>query len=124
MAGLRRGPGPKAEASVFEGLGNKLDEFLKFNERGILNDAGTVNKETADAKALAEYEALWPVAGPLETEGQEDLDSKFGTGRQTFTQTENEISCLGQGDARRSSKTLSRGLIKMAIAHYHETRIG
>lgn len=36
----------------------KLDEFLRFNERGVLPDAGSVSKKTADAKALAEYEGF------------------------------------------------------------------
>ncbi len=34
----------------------KLDEFLAFNERRVLPGAGTVSKESADAKAQAEYE--------------------------------------------------------------------
>jgi len=35
---------------------NKLDEFLRFNERGILPDAGTVSRKAADEKAGREYE--------------------------------------------------------------------
>jgi len=34
----------------------KLDEFLQFNERGVLPDAGTVSREAADEKAIQEYE--------------------------------------------------------------------
>src|SRR3989339_197252 len=34
----------------------KLDAFLKFNERDILEHAGTVTKEVADALALEHYE--------------------------------------------------------------------
>ena len=34
----------------------KLDEFLKFNERDVLGNAGSVSREDADEKALAEYE--------------------------------------------------------------------
>ena len=34
----------------------KLDEFLKFNDRRVLQHAGTVSKESADAHAEAEYE--------------------------------------------------------------------
>ena len=34
----------------------KLDDFLRFNERGVLPDAGTVSRETADNKAASEYE--------------------------------------------------------------------
>ena len=36
----------------------KLDEFLRFNERRVLPDAGSVSKTTADAKALAEFEGF------------------------------------------------------------------
>ena len=34
----------------------KLDEFLKFNDRRILPDAGSVSREAADEKAIEEYE--------------------------------------------------------------------
>ena len=34
----------------------RLDEFLRFNERGILPDAGKVSREEADAIAEEEYE--------------------------------------------------------------------
>ena len=34
----------------------KLDDFLKFNDRQVLPDAGKVSKKAADAKAHAEYE--------------------------------------------------------------------
>lgn len=34
----------------------KLDAFLKFNERDILNSAGKVSQEVAEALALGEYE--------------------------------------------------------------------
>lgn len=33
----------------------KLDQFLQFNVRDVLQGAGTVSKKTADAKAQAEY---------------------------------------------------------------------
>jgi hypothetical protein len=36
----------------------KLDEFLEFNERRVLPDAGSVSKADADARAEAEYEAF------------------------------------------------------------------
>jgi len=35
----------------------KLDDFLRFNERRVLPDAGKVSKEQAEAKADEEYEA-------------------------------------------------------------------
>ena len=34
----------------------KLDEFLKFNEREVLPDAGKMRKDTADDQAQAEYD--------------------------------------------------------------------
>ena len=34
----------------------KLNEFLRFNERAVLGDRGSVSKPTADAHAEAEYE--------------------------------------------------------------------
>lgn len=34
----------------------KLDEFLRFNERAVLGDAGKVRREDADEKALGEFE--------------------------------------------------------------------
>lgn len=36
----------------------KLDEFLRFNERAVLGDAGTVSQEAAELKAGREYEAF------------------------------------------------------------------
>lgn len=35
---------------------NKLDDFLKFNDRTVLNNAGSVSKKQADEKAGAEFE--------------------------------------------------------------------
>lgn len=34
----------------------KLDEFLRFNDRDVLSDAGSISKKAADEKARAEYE--------------------------------------------------------------------
>ncbi len=36
--------------------GAKLDDFLRFNERGVLPNAGKVSRKVADAHAEAEYE--------------------------------------------------------------------
>jgi hypothetical protein len=36
----------------------KLDEFLRFNERGVLPDGGKVTRDEADRMALGEYEAF------------------------------------------------------------------
>lgn len=51
----------------------KLDEFLKFNDRAVLPDAGSVSREEADRKAQAEYQ-LFAVRrrAVLEAQGQED----------------------------------------------------
>ncbi len=34
----------------------RLDEFLRFNERNVLPNAGNVSRDEADAKATEEYE--------------------------------------------------------------------
>ncbi len=34
----------------------KLDEFLRFNDRYVLPDAGSVSKQTADEHAAVQYE--------------------------------------------------------------------
>ena len=34
----------------------ELNEFLRFNERAVLGDKGSVSKTTADARAETEYE--------------------------------------------------------------------
>lgn len=36
----------------------KLDEFLRFNERDVLPHAGHVTRETADRKATSEYDTF------------------------------------------------------------------
>lgn len=36
----------------------KLDDFLSFNERNVLSDAGSISHDAADDKAHAEYEAF------------------------------------------------------------------
>jgi len=36
----------------------RLDDFLRFNERAVLPDAGRVTREAADRKAAEEYEAF------------------------------------------------------------------
>jgi hypothetical protein len=36
----------------------KLDEFLRFNDREVLENAGSVSREEADGRAAAEYEAF------------------------------------------------------------------
>ena len=38
-----------------------LESYLKFQERDILPDAGSISHEEAEAKALAEYEKFWRI---------------------------------------------------------------
>lgn len=35
---------------------SKLDEFLRFNDREVLHNAGSISKKDADEKANAEYD--------------------------------------------------------------------
>lgn len=51
----------------------KLDEFLRFNERGVLPDAGRMSREQADGLAQAEYERFAARRREaLEAEGERD----------------------------------------------------
>lgn len=34
----------------------RLDDFLRFNDRNVLPDAGSISREDADARALQEYD--------------------------------------------------------------------
>jgi hypothetical protein len=53
----------------------KLDEFLVFNERGVLQDKGAVSKSDADARAEAEYQAFAAHRRELaEAEGERALE--------------------------------------------------
>jgi hypothetical protein len=52
----------------------KLDEFLRFNDRGVLPDAGRVSRETADEQAEREYEQFAERRRHvLETQAEQDL---------------------------------------------------
>jgi hypothetical protein len=52
----------------------KLDEFLRFNERAVLADAGTVSREVAELKAKAEYDSFAANRrAQKEAEGEQDL---------------------------------------------------
>lgn len=54
----------------------KLDQFLQFNDRDVLQGAGTVSKKTADAKAQAEYVQFAEQKRRLkEAEGKKDIAS-------------------------------------------------
>lgn len=54
----------------------KLDQFLQFNDRDVLQGAGTVSKKTADEKAQAEYIQFAEQQRRLkEAEGEKDIVS-------------------------------------------------
>src|SRR5262249_36536896 len=51
----------------------KLDEFLRFNERAVLPDAGSISRVEADARAEAEYEQFTERRRALrEAEGEQE----------------------------------------------------
>ncbi|MGF6566351.1 virulence RhuM family protein [Kosakonia cowanii] len=53
---------------------DKLDQFLQFNDREVLHDAGKITKKIADDKALAEYSRFTEQQRRLkETEGEKDI---------------------------------------------------
>ncbi|MFT2798877.1 virulence RhuM family protein [Serratia sp. N21D137] len=53
----------------------KLDQFLQFNDRDVLQGAGTVSKKAADEKAQAEYVQFAEQQRRLkEAEGEKDID--------------------------------------------------
>lgn len=52
----------------------KLDQFLAFNEREVLQGAGKISKKQADAKAEAEYERYMAAQRQIkEQQGEEDI---------------------------------------------------
>ncbi len=58
----------------------KLDEFLRFNERAVLPDAGRVSREVADERAQAEYERLAQRRRELaEAQGEAEMRKAFET---------------------------------------------
>lgn len=52
----------------------KLDDFLRFNERGVLPDVGAVSRESADEKAGEQYE-LFSARRRAEVEARAELDA-------------------------------------------------
>jgi|SRR5690554_1173253 len=53
---------------------DKLDQFLQFNDRDVLQGAGTISKQQADEKALAEYAQFAEQQRRLkEAEGERDI---------------------------------------------------
>ncbi len=54
----------------------KLDQFLQFNDRDVLSDAGQVSKQQADERALAEYQRFDEQRRLLrEQQGEQDIDA-------------------------------------------------
>ena len=52
----------------------KLDDFLRFNERNVLPDAGRVTREEADRKAQQQYDLFAQRRrAELEAKGEADL---------------------------------------------------
>jgi len=57
---------------------DKLDDFLLFNDRAVLSNAGRVSKKQADAKAAAEYEQFAEVRRVTkEAEAEKDYLSQL-----------------------------------------------
>jgi hypothetical protein len=59
----------------------KLDDFLRFNDRGVLSDAGQVSRETADEKASREYKKFSErrreaIEAQTEADGIKELESR------------------------------------------------
>jgi len=53
----------------------KLDDFLRFNERAVLPDAGSVSRDDAERKVLQEFELFSERRRSLaEAEGEKELD--------------------------------------------------
>ena len=61
---------------------DKLDQFLQFNDRDVLQGAGKVSKKQADAKAETEYERHAATQRQLkEQQGESDIAELLAIGR-------------------------------------------
>ena len=57
----------------------KLDQFLQFNDREVLQGAGKISKKQAEAKALAEYERFQTALREIrEQQGAHDIAELLG----------------------------------------------
>ncbi len=66
---------------------DKLNEFLRFNERAVLGDKGRVTKGVADARAEAEYkEFAVRRRAMLEAEGERDSQTALEQAAKTLPQ--------------------------------------
>ncbi len=60
----------------------KLDQFLQFNDRNVLQGAGTISKKQADEKAEAEYERYAAAQRAIkEQQGENDIAELLDFGR-------------------------------------------
>ena len=60
----------------------KLDQFLQFNDRNVLQGAGTISKKQADEKAAAEYERYAAAQRAIkEQQGEHDIAELLDFGR-------------------------------------------
>ena len=60
----------------------KLDQFLQFNDRNVLEGAGTISKKQADEKAAAEYERYAAAQRAIkEQQGENDIAELLDFGR-------------------------------------------
>ena len=60
----------------------KLDQFLQFNDRNVLQGAGTISKKQADEKAAAEYERYAAAQRAIkEQQGENDIAELLDFGR-------------------------------------------
>lgn len=57
---------PAMEQVFLRGWQTKLDQFLKFNDRDVLEGAGKISKKVADEKACSEYIEFEKKAAPAE----------------------------------------------------------
>lgn len=57
----------------------KLNQFLQFNGRDVLQNAGTVKREVADALALAEYEKYDKHRSLMEADDMDELTASVKT---------------------------------------------
>lgn len=55
MARFCRRSGQTPQAGILRDWQTKLDQFLQFNDRDVLEGAGKISKKTADEKACSEY---------------------------------------------------------------------
>lgn len=78
----------------------KLDDFLRFNERGVLADAGKVSREEADLRAEHEYDRFSQRRRELaEAEGERDamseLEAKAKRLPKRSSDDDHKASCTG-----------------------------